>query len=151
MTGDINALAHASEKLIEFKSRHITDIENRLQEQKTVIKTLAKAEMQYKDLGKLLRKLVNGYSIAVHGTISTNKGWQDFCSHLVNKLEKGINLKSRKNKARKSNPKASYISVIKDEEFKIIIPAMVGICVNRGVNVSDIMKDAQVVLQEAAI
>ena len=34
MSGDINALAHASEKLIDFKSRHITKIENKLQEQK---------------------------------------------------------------------------------------------------------------------
>ncbi|WP_144561532.1 ORF6N domain-containing protein [Bacillus mycoides] len=141
MTGDINALAHASEKLIEFKSRHITEIENKLQEQKTVIKTLAKEEVQYKNSGRILLKLVNRYSLVIHGTIGTNKGWQDLCSHLVNKLEKGINLKSRRTNARRSNPRASYISVIRPEEFKIIIPAMVGICTSSGVDVSDIMKD----------
>ncbi|MBO1582970.1 hypothetical protein [Bacillus sp. XF8] len=153
MSGDINALAHASEKLIEFKSRHITEIENKLQEQKAVIQTLAKEEIQYKDPKKLLRKLVNRYSTLIHGTIRTNKGWKDLCSHLVNKLENGINLKTRRTIARKTYPRASYISVIRDEEFKIIIPAMVGMCESRGVNVSDIMKDAQevIVLQEAAI
>ncbi|HDR8021686.1 TPA: hypothetical protein QCY54_000557 [Bacillus cereus] len=142
MTGDINALAHASEKLIEFKSRHITEIENKLQEQQTVIKTLAKEEVQYKTPGQILRKLVNRYSVVIHGTIGTNKGWQDLRSHLVNKLEKGINLKSRRTKARRSNPRASYISVIHPGEFKIIIPAMVGICESNGVDVADIMKDA---------
>ncbi|MFJ8240808.1 hypothetical protein [Bacillus tropicus] len=151
MAGDINALAHASEKLIEFKSRHIVEIENKLKEQQMVIKTLTKAEMQYKDPGKLLRKLVNRYSIAVHGTISTNKGWQDLCNHLVNKIENGINLKSRKTNARKSNPKASYISVIRDKEFIVIIPVMIGMCKSKGINVSDIIQDAQEILQEAAI
>lgn len=142
MSGDINALAHASEKLIEFKSHHITEIENKLQEQKAVIQTLAKEETQYKDPKKLLRKLVNRYSTLIHGTIRTNKGWKDLCSHLVNKLENGINLKTRRTIARKTNPRASYISVIHPEEFKIIIPAMVGICASEGVDVSDIMKDA---------
>ncbi|AFQ28012.1 hypothetical protein P4493_30800 [Bacillus thuringiensis] len=142
MSGDINALAHASEKLIDFKSRHITKIENKLQEQKTVIKTLAKEEMRYKTPEKILRKLVNRYSVVIHGTIGTNKGWQDLCSHLVNKLEKGINLKSRRTNARRGNPRASYISVIRPEEFEIIIPAMVGICMSSGVDVSDILKDA---------
>ena len=151
MMGDINGLAHASEKLIEFKNRHITEMENKLQEQQTVIKVLGKEEVYYKDPRTFLRKLVNHYSEVVYGTISTNKGWIDLRRHLVNKLEKGINLKSRRTNARKSNPRASYISVIKYEEFNIIIPAMVGICVNSGVDVSAIMKDAQEVLQEAAI
>lgn len=151
VTGDINVFAHASEKLIEFKRRHINEIENKLQEQQMVIRTLAKAEMQYKDPRKLIRKLINHYSIVVYGTASTNSGWKDLRRHLVNKLEKGINLKSRRTNARKSNPRASYISVIKYEEFNIIIPAMVGICVNSGIDVSAIMKDAQEVLQEAAI
>ncbi|MFE9076920.1 hypothetical protein [Bacillus mobilis] len=142
MSGDINALAQANEKLIEFKSRHIAEIENKLQEQETVIKTLAKEEVQYKTPGQVLRKLVNRYSVVIHGTIGTNKGWQDLCSHLVNKLEKGINLKSRRTNARRSNPRASYISVIHPKEFKIIIPAMVGICASSDVDVSDIMKDA---------
>ncbi|KXY13844.1 hypothetical protein [Bacillus paranthracis] len=142
MTGDINGLAYASEKLIEFKNRRITEMENKLQEQQMVIKVLVKEEVQYKNPRTLLRKLVNHYSKAVHGTISTNKGWIDLRQHLVNKLERGINLKSRRTIARKSNPRASYISVIKKEEFNIIIPAMIGICVNSGVNVSDIMKDA---------
>ncbi|WDL92797.1 hypothetical protein JCR32_02830 [Bacillus sp. HNR-4] len=142
MTGDINALAHASEKLIEFKSRHITEIKNKLQEQKTVIQTLAKEEVRYKTRGQILRKLVNRYSVVIYGTIGTNKGWQDLCSHLVNKLDKGINLKSRRTKARRSNPRASYISVIRPEEFKIIIPAMVGMCASSDVDVSNIMKDA---------
>lgn len=142
MSGDINALAHASENLIEFKSRHIAEIENKLQEQKTVIKMLAKEEVQYKTSEQVLRKLVNRYSVVIHGTIGTNKGWKDLCSHLVNKLEKGINLKSRRTNARRSNPRASYISVIHPGEFKIIIPAMVGICESNGVDVADIMKDA---------
>ncbi|MDR4163684.1 hypothetical protein [Bacillus paranthracis] len=142
MTGDINELAHASEKLMEFKNRHITEMENKLQEQQMVIKVLVKEEVQYKNPRTLLRKLVNHYSGVVYGTISTNKGWIDLRRHLVNKLEKGINLKSRRTNARRSNPRASYISVIKKEEFKIIIPAMVGICVGSGVDVSDIMKEA---------
>lgn len=142
MTGDINALAHASEKLIEFKSRHIKEVENKLQEQKMVIKTLAKEEIQYKDPRKLLCKLVNRYSMVIYGTICTNKGWKKLCSHLVNKIENGINLKSRRTKARRSNPRASYISVIRPEEFKIIIPAMVGICTSGGVETFDIVKDA---------
>ena len=142
MSGDITAFAHATEKLIEFKSLHITEIENKLQEQKTVIKMLAKEEVQYKTPGQILRKLVNRYSVVIHGTIGTNKGWQDLCSHLVNKMEKGINLKSRRTNARRSNPRASYISVIHPGEFKIIIPAMVGICESNGVDVADIMKDA---------
>ncbi|MEC2943474.1 hypothetical protein P9Z76_15430 [Bacillus cereus] len=151
MSGDINALAHASEKLIEFKSRHIKEVENKLQEQKMVIKTLAKEEMQYKDPKKLLCKLVNRYSMVIHGTIRTNKGWQELCSHLVNKLENGINLKSRRTIARETNARASYTSVIKEKEFQIIIPVMVGMCKSRGVNVSDIMIDAQKLLQELAI
>ncbi|MDM5237552.1 hypothetical protein QUF83_15710 [Bacillus cereus] len=142
MTGDINALAHASEKLIEFKKRHIAEVEVKIQEQKAIIKTLAKEEVQYKDPGKLLLNLVRHYSIVVHGNISTNKGWIDLRRHLVNKLEKGINLKSRRTNARRSNPRASYISVIRPEEFKIIIPAIVGICTSGGVDVSDIVKDA---------
>ncbi|MGU9540543.1 MULTISPECIES: hypothetical protein [Bacillus cereus group] len=142
MMGDINGLAHASEKLMEFKNRHITEMENKLQEQKMLIKVLVKEEVQYKNPRTLLRKLVNHYSKVVHGTISTNKGWIDLRHHLANKLERGINLKSRRTNARKSNPRASYISVIHPEEFKIIIPAMVGICVSSGVEVSDIMKDA---------
>ncbi|MGE7866670.1 hypothetical protein ACQKNO_10460 [Bacillus paramycoides] len=151
MSGNINALSQATEKLIEFKSRYIAEIENKLKEQQMVIKTLTKAEMQYKDPRKLLRKLVNRYSIAVHGTISTNKGWQDLCNHLVNKIENGINLKSRKTNARKSNPKASYISVIRGKEFIVIIPVMVGMCKSKGINVSDIIQDAQEILQEAAV
>ncbi|PFN09328.1 hypothetical protein [Bacillus cereus] len=139
---DINTLAQAVTQLMKFKQRHITEIENKLQEQKAVIQTLAKEETQYKDPKKLLRKLVNHYSTLIHGTVSTNRGWIDLRRHLVNKLEKGINLKSRRTNARKSNPRASYISVIHPEEFKIIIPAMVGICVSSGVDVSDIMKDA---------
>ncbi|MGR5977166.1 hypothetical protein ACT7DE_29865 [Bacillus paranthracis] len=142
MTGNINGLAYASEKLIEFKNRRITEMENKLQEQKMVINVLAKEEVYYKDPRTLLRKLVNHYSGVVYGTISTNKGWIDLRRHLVNKLEKGINLKSRRTNARRNNPRASYISVIHPEEFKIIIPAMVGICVGSGVDVSDIMKDA---------
>ena len=98
--------------------------------------------MRYKTPEKILRKLVNRYSVVIHGTIGTNKGWQDLCSHLVNKLEKGINLKSRRTNARRGNPRASYISVIRPEEFEIIIPAMVGICMSSGVDVSDILKDA---------
>ncbi|PEC59207.1 hypothetical protein [Bacillus wiedmannii] len=151
MSGDINALAHASEKLIEFKSRHIKEVENKLQEQEMVIKTLVKEEMQYKDPRKLLCKLVNRYSMVIYGTICTNKGWQELCSHLVNKIEKGINLKSRRTIARETNARASYTSVIKEKEFQIIIPAMVGMCKSRGVNVSDIMIDAQELLQEPAI
>ncbi|MBJ8080090.1 hypothetical protein JDS82_02495 [Bacillus cereus group sp. N14] len=151
MSGDINALAHASEKLIEFKSRHIKEVENKLQEQKMVIKTLAKEEMQYKDPKKLLCKLVNRYSMVIHGTIRTNKGWQELCSHLLNKIENGINLKSRRTIARETNARASYTSVIKEKEFQIIIPAIVGMCKSRGVNVSDIMIDAQELLQEPAI
>lgn len=62
--------------------------------------------------------------------------------HLVNKLEKGMNLKSRRTKERRGNPWVAYISVIRPEEIKIIIPAMVGICMSSGVDVSDILKDA---------
>lgn len=139
---DINALLQASGRLMEFKNRHIIEMENKIKEQKTLIQTLAKEEVQYKEPGKLLLKLVRHYSIFVHGTIRTNRGWIDLRCHLVNKLEKGINLKSRRTNARKTNPRASYISVIHPEEFKIIIPAMVGICESEGVDVSDIMKDA---------
>lgn len=142
LSGDINELAQATEKLIEFKKRHIAEVEVKIQEQKEIIKTLAKEEVQYKDPRKLLLNLVRHYSIVVHGNISTNKGWIDLRRHLVNKLEKGINLKSRRTNARRSNPRASYISVIRPEEFEIIIPAMVGICMSSGVDVSDILKDA---------
>lgn len=136
------AVGQATEKLIEFKKRHIAEVEVKIQEQKAIIKTLAKEEVQYKDPSKLLLNLVRHYSIVVHGNISTNKGWIDLRRHLVNKLEKGINLKSRRTNARRDNPRASYISAIRPEEFKIIIPAMVGICASSDVDVSDIMKDA---------
>lgn len=116
-----------------------------------VIKTLAKEEVQYKTPRQILLKNVNRYSVVIHGTIWANKGWQELCSHLVNKIEKGINLKSRRTISRETNARASYTSVIKEKEFQIIIPAMVGMCKSRGVNVSDIMIDAQELLQEPAI
>ncbi|HDR7624025.1 MULTISPECIES: hypothetical protein [Bacillus] len=148
---DINTLLQASGRLMEFKNRHITEMENKLEGQQMVINVLAKEEVYYKDPRTLLRKLVNHYSGVVYGTISTNKGWIDLRRHLVNKLENGINLKSRRTIARETNARSSYTSVIKEKEFQIIIPAMVGMCKSRGVNVSDIMIDAQELLQEPAI
>lgn len=53
-----------------------------------------------------------------------------------------MDLKSRITKERRSNPRVAYISVIRPEEFKIIIPAMVEICMSSGVDVADILKDA---------
>ncbi|MEN6656610.1 MULTISPECIES: hypothetical protein [Bacillus] len=53
-----------------------------------------------------------------------------------------MNSKSRRTKERRGNPWVAYISVIRPEEIKIIIPAMVGICMSSGVDVSDILKDA---------
>ncbi|HHT7180733.1 TPA: hypothetical protein ACTZ5A_005457 [Bacillus cereus] len=73
MSRDINALAQANEKLIEFKSCHITKIEKKLQEQKTV-KNVSKEEVQYKNPGQILRKLFNQYAVVIHVTIWTNKG-----------------------------------------------------------------------------
>ncbi|MFK4292927.1 hypothetical protein [Bacillus sp. RC250] len=107
-----------------------------------VIKTLAKEEVQYKAPRQILLKHVNRYSVVIYGTIWANKGWQDFCGHLVNKLEKANNLKSRRTNKRRSNPRDLYINDIRPEEFNIIIPAMVGICASSDVDISDIMKDA---------
>ncbi|MGR5959005.1 hypothetical protein ACT7DM_01765 [Bacillus cereus] len=47
MSGDINALAHATTGLMAFKNRHIVEIETKLAEQKTVIKVLAKEEVSF--------------------------------------------------------------------------------------------------------
>ncbi|MDM5189887.1 hypothetical protein QUF99_21945 [Bacillus sp. DX4.1] len=78
MTGDINGLTQATTGLMAFKNRHTAEVETKIQEQKVVIKTLAKEEVQYKAPGRLLLKLVRHYSIVVHGTISANRGWIDW-------------------------------------------------------------------------
>ncbi|OFC92717.1 hypothetical protein BTGOE5_53400 [Bacillus thuringiensis] len=147
MKGDANGVAIAATNLMAFKERyHVKELqekEAKIIEQKTVIKTLAKEEVQFKTPNKLLHALIKRYGAVIYGSVSTSRDWDDLCYHLVNKLGTGINLKARKTRAiRNGDKNTTLMSVIKSEEFPIIIPAMIGMCENSGVAVSDIMKHA---------
>ncbi|PGD57715.1 hypothetical protein COM36_31990, partial [Bacillus toyonensis] len=61
MSGDIKALAQAATGLMAFKNRHIAEIETKLEEQKTVIKVLAKEEVAFKTPDKVLQNLTARY------------------------------------------------------------------------------------------
>lgn len=54
-----------------------------------------------------------------------------------------INLQSRKTHAIKAGEKnVIFLFVIRQEEYKIVSPAVIGMCESKGVDVCDILKDA---------
>ncbi|MEN1937783.1 hypothetical protein AAIE21_19840 [Paenibacillus sp. 102] len=141
MSGDINALAQAATGLMAFKNRHITEIENKLKEKELVVKTLAKEEVSFKNPEKVLQSLAARYGKA-HGD-NYLIAWKDLRSHLRYKVTPGINLKARKTRAIRSGGKGvTYPKVIKEHEFPKVISAMVALCENKGIKVTDILKEA---------
>ncbi|PEK60776.1 hypothetical protein [Bacillus pseudomycoides] len=141
MTGDINALAQAATGLMAFKNRHIDEIENKLKEKELVVKTLAKEEVSFKNPEKVLQSLAARYGKAHGGNYLI--AWKDLRSHLRYKVTPGINLKSRKTRAIRSGEKGvTYPKVIKEHEFPRVISAMVALCENKGIKVTDILKEA---------
>lgn len=140
MSGDINALAQAATGLMAFKNRHIAEIETKLEEQKTVIKVLAKEEMSFKTPEKVLQKLTAMYGKANGGNYQM--AWKDLQNHLQYKVTPGINLKSRKTRAIRSGKKGvTYPKVIKRHEFPTVISAMIALCEKKGIDVEDILQE----------
>ncbi|MGE8053536.1 hypothetical protein ACQKOD_06100 [Bacillus mycoides] len=82
------------------------------------------------------------YGSVVYGSVSTDRDWDDLRHHLLYKIDTGINLSSHRTRARQHDLPATFISVITPEVYAIVIPAMIGICENKGVDVSYIMKYA---------
>ncbi|MES9691600.1 MULTISPECIES: hypothetical protein [Bacillus cereus group] len=140
MSGDINALAQAATGLMAFKNRHIAEIETKLEEQKTVIKVLAKEEVAFKTPDKVLQNLTARYGKANGGNYQM--AWKDLRNHLRYKVTPGINLKSRKTRAIRSGKKGvTYPKVIKEHEFPTVISAMIALCENKGIDVEDILQE----------
>lgn len=140
MSGDINALAQAATSLMAFKNRHIAEIETKLEEQKTVIKVLAKEEVAFKTPDKVLQNLTARYGKANGGNYQM--AWKDLRNHLRYKVTPGINLKSRKTRAIRSGKKGvTYPKVIKEHEFPTVISAMIALCKNKGIDVEDILQE----------
>ncbi|ANC10492.1 MULTISPECIES: hypothetical protein [Bacillus cereus group] len=140
MSGDINALAQAATGLMAFKNRHIAEIETKLEEQKTVIKVLAKEEVSFKTPEKVLQNLTARYGKANGGNYQM--AWKDLQNHLWYKVTPGINLKSRKTRAIRSGKKGvTYPKVIKRHEFPTVISAMIALCENKGIDVEDILQE----------
>ncbi|WP_257146675.1 hypothetical protein [Bacillus wiedmannii] len=128
---------------MEFKNRHITKIETKLEEQKTVIKALAKEEVSFKTPEKVLQNLAVRYGKANGGNY--RMAWKDLRNHLRYKVTPGINLKSRKTRAIRSGKKGvTYPKVIKEHEYPTVISAMIALCENKGIEVTDILKEAAI-------
>lgn len=147
MKGDVIAVATATADLVAFQKRYhaaeIAEKDTKITEQRAVIKTLAKEEVEFKTPEKLLIALLRRYAYFVYDRFDTGREWSDLCYHLLNKLDTGINLKSRKTRALKTGEKkVTFLSVIGQEEFKIVIPAIIGMCEHKGIDVSDILIDA---------
>lgn len=140
MSGDINALAQATTGLMAFKNRHIAEIQTKLEEQKTVIKVLAKEEVAFKTPEKVLQKLTARYGKVNGGNYQM--AWKDLQNHLLYKVTPGINLKSRKTRATRSGEKGvTYPKVIKRHEFPTVISAMIALCEKKEIDVEDILQE----------
>ncbi|MEE6185083.1 hypothetical protein [Bacillus pretiosus] len=132
-------LAQATTGLMEFKNRHIIEIEIKLEEQKRVIKALAKEEVSFKTPEKVLQNLAVRYGKVNGGNY--RMAWKD----LRYKVTPGINLKSRKTRAIRSGKKGvTYPKVIKEHEYPTVISAMVALSENKGIEVTDILKEAAI-------
>ncbi|MBE7129601.1 hypothetical protein [Bacillus mycoides] len=143
LKGDTSALLVAYGDLMAFKNRHITEIETKIEEQKTVIKALAKEEVAFKTPEKVLQNLAARYGKANGGNY--RMAWKDLRNHLRYKVTPGINLKSRKTRAIRSGKKGvTYPKVIKGHEFPTVISAMIALCENKGIEVTDILKEAAI-------
>lgn len=140
LKGDTSALLVAYGDLMAFKNRHITEIETKLEEQKAVIKVLAKEEVSFKTPEKVLQNLTARYGKANEGNYQM--AWKDLQNHLLYKVTPGINLKSRKTRAIRSGKKGvTYPKVIKRHEFPTVISAMIALCEDKGIDVEDILQE----------
>lgn len=123
-------------KLNDFQKRHITKLE-------TTNKALAKDKVQYKTPRKLVQSLVVRYASTRYSKNNVGMGWVDLTRELLMKEEKGINLQARKTNAwKRGDFNATLNSVIREDEFPLVIQTITAMCENCGIDVSDILAEA---------
>lgn len=127
-SGDINALAVASTKLMDFKNRHITRLEQSN-------KALASGILQWKDRSRInfaVRKL------AVYAHVSYAAVWSELYKQLKNNFH--IDLQAR--------GKQPWIQHVKEQEWQCVIKCFSALCEYYGQEPSEMFHDLKIQEQD---